>query len=306
MHGGRVWLDTEPGKGSTFTFIIPVQAEEEEEEPETAESPLMISKTVLVVDDDQDIAQLIRLQLENNGYRVLTTGRGRQALEIARRSKIDLIVLDRLLPDVNGMEVLEALKADSATTDIPIIFLTIVEDDGTAMERGASAYMTKPINEALFLEQVEKALTRQGRVLIVEDDADTADMLSRALRRVGYSTETAVEGYEALAAARRDRPDVIVLDLRLPGMDGYEAVSHLKRSPATSTIPIIAISAHVSNPLVERKRLMMLGASEFLPKPLSIEELVATIDQSIEASRNPNVFTPISEDDKADASPITG
>jgi CheY-like chemotaxis protein len=293
MHGGRVWVDTEVGRGSVFTFILPVpgaEPEPEQEEPLPPTPPPLTAQTVLVVEDDQDTAQLVRLLLESNNYHVLTTGRGQRALEIVQKSRVDLVVLDRLLPDVNGLEVLDALKEDPSTAEMPVIFLTIVEDDGEAMARGASAYITKPINEQLLLEQVETALSRQGRVLIVEDDPDTVDVLTRALRRVGFSTESAVDGYEALAIARRVRPDVVLLDLRLPGMDGYEALSHLKRNIATSTIPIIATSAHASNPLVERKRLIMLGATDFLPKPLAIEELIAAIDRAIEANRNPSLM----------------
>jgi CheY-like chemotaxis protein len=234
---------------------------------------------------------LIRLQLESNGYHVLTASRGQQAIEIIERDEVDLIVLDRLLPDMDGMALLDTLKADPATAEIPIIMLTIIEDDGDAVARGASAYLVKPVNEQLLLDQIEAVLTRQGRVLIVEDDEDTVDMLARALRRVGFTTETARDGYEALAAARRIRPDVILLDLRLPGMDGYEALSHLKRSIVTSTIPIIAISAHVTNPEVERKRLIMLGATDFLPKPLAVEQLIAMVDRAITAARAPNLPT---------------
>ena len=123
-------------------------------------------------------------------------------------------------------------------------------------------------------------------VLIVEDDQDTVDMLTSALRRVGFTTEAARDGYEALASARRVRPDVIIMDLRLPGMDGYEALSHLKRNIATGTIPIIAVSAHVTNPVTERERLVMLGATDFLLKPLNIEEMIKTIDRALATSRS--------------------
>lgn len=292
MHGGRVWVDSEKGKGSTFTAILPVPGAEsttEEPAPLTSEPPPITAKTVLVVDDDADIAQLVRLQLESNGYRVLTASRGHQALELVKENKVDLVLLDRLLPDANGLDVLDTLKTTPETAAIPVIMLTIVEDDGDAMARGASAYMVKPVNEQLLLEQVETALTRQGRVLIVEDDLDITDMLTRTLRRVGFTTESAGDGYEALAAARRIHPDVILLDLRLPGMDGYEALSHLKRNIATGSIPIIALSAHVSNPVAERERLIMLGASDFLLKPLGIEEVVTAVDRAIDLAQGRNL-----------------
>jgi CheY-like chemotaxis protein/anti-sigma regulatory factor (Ser/Thr protein kinase) len=289
MHGGRVWVDSEKGKGSVFTFILPVsgaELEREESKPLPAASPPPITaKTVLVVDDDPDIAQLVRMQLESNGYRVLTASRGHKALEMVRGDQVDLIVLDRILPDVDGLDILDELKGDPSTATIPIIMLTIVEDDGEAMARGASAYLIKPVNEQLLLEQVDTVLTREGRVLIVEDDPDTTDVLVRALRRVGFATEAASDGYEALAVARRVRPDVIIMDLRLPGMDGYEALSHLKRNITTGTIPIIAISAHVTNPVAERERLIMLGATEFLLKPIAVEELITTVDRAMELGR---------------------
>ncbi len=118
-------------------------------------------------------------------------------------------------------------------------------------------------------------------MLIVEDDADTVGLLSVMMRQIGFTPLAAANGYEALAMTRRYRPDLILLDLRLPGMDGYEALIHLKRDAVTQTIPIVAISAHVADAEQERKRLIALGASSFLTKPFSVDELLDEIEAAL-------------------------
>jgi CheY-like chemotaxis protein len=200
-------------------------------------------------------------------------------LEIARRQCPDLIVLDVLLPDMDGRAVLETLKSEPVTADIPVILLTVLADDGTAVELGAADHLTKPIAVEDLLEAVQSALSRRGRVLVVEDDVDTIEMMRLALRRVGYNVDIAADGYEALSLARRWRPRAILLDLRLPGMDGYEALTHLKRSLDTRLIPIVVTSAHVADPEKEIKQLKSMGVVSFLPKPFTVNQLVAEIDQ---------------------------
>jgi PAS domain S-box-containing protein len=282
MHGGRVWAESGAGTGSTFTVLLPLPTAQEEVEPGllSPEVGVMVSKRhVLVADDDPDIATLIKLQLEEAGYRVTVVGRGAKVLESAREACPDLIVLDILLPDMDGRFVLETLKSEPATSDIPVVMLTIVADDGTAFDLGAADYLTKPVDAERLQDAVRAALARRGRILVVEDDVDTIEMMRLALRRVGYNVDVAADGYEALTLARRWRPQTIVLDLRLPGMDGYEALSHLKRNPGTHDIPIIVTSAHVADSEKEEKRLKALGVTSFLPKPFTVNQLVTRIDR---------------------------
>ena len=280
LHGGRVCVNSKLGEGSTFTVILPTTGRELP--PSVSLPPAVPGKKILVVDDERDILELLRYQLEKQGYEVVATSVGSAVVPTASREQPDLITLDILLPDKDGFEVLRDLKANPQTAHIPVVILSVVQDAESGLQLGAVDYIPKPINEERLLAAVENVLARKGKVLIAEDDPDTNSLLTELLIRKGFETVRALNGYEALAAAYRERPDLILLDLRMPGMDGYEALTRLKRDQVTQDIPIIAISAHAADVEVERQRLQALGVREFLSKPFSFDLLLGEIERALE------------------------
>jgi CheY-like chemotaxis protein len=139
---------------------------------------------------------------------------------------------------------------------------------------GAVDYIVKPLEEGRLLGSVSNILNRKGRILIAEDTPDTAELLIELLSGHGYQVFHAENGYEALAVARREQPELILLDLRMPGMDGYEALTRLQKDPKTRNIPILVMSAHAADPVQERIRLQAMGAKDFLSKPFSLDGLL--------------------------------
>ncbi len=272
MHGGEIWVESELGEGSTFTFTLPlaeaVQAAALVPEPEP---PL-----VLVVEDDPDVADLIRYHLESAGFRVEIAATGREALEAAREIRPALITLDLLLPDVNGLEVLQQLKEDPETTAIPVVVVSVVSSKEESLRLGAVGYVTKPIDEEMLLRAVQRGLGRHGPVLVVDDDNDTLQLIREALRRHGLGVRTTRHGRRALQVARDVHPALVLLDLKLPDIDGYQVLRSLKANPLTRDIPVMVMTGSPGR--IEREdEAFMLGAARFLAKPFAVEDLVQEI-----------------------------
>lgn len=286
MHGGQIFLESEPGEGSIFTATFPLA---EGEPTTTVGLPPMglgasagVKATILVVEDDPEVSELLRLTLEHEGHRVLLATSGETALQLARVEQPDLISLDIRLPDLDGFEVLQLLKRNPDTATIPVVVVSVVFDQDRGLRLGAVDYFTKPLDEHRLLHVVNQVLASKGTVLVVDDDRDTLNLLRAVLRAQGLQVRTTTRGERALRLAQEQPPALIMLDLRLPGMDGYQVLKELKQHPRTTNIPVVVMSGYVDPENGVPPEIEALGALRFLTKPFVIEELGEEISRLVD------------------------
>jgi PAS domain S-box-containing protein len=305
MHGGSVSVESQPGQGSRFTVSLPWKPAEEQEPADESPFPGLPSanltdlEQILVVEDSAIAAQLITRYLTELGLTVLTHPQGNGVLERALTAPPDAIILDVLLPDCLGWEVLAALKHEPRTRHIPVIVVSVLEEKDLAQSLGADNYLTKPITRHQ-LQQVLAAIkppaktaaaqpsppvpaqtepTPPPRILLADDNEVTIKTITDYLRSKGFQIIVARNGLEAISRAKEDRPDLILMDIQMPEVDGLEAIRRIRTSPALVNLPIIAITA-LAMP-GDRERCLAAGANDYLSKPISLKGLVETIETQL-------------------------
>jgi CheY-like chemotaxis protein len=198
--------------------------------------------TVLVIDDEAAVRDLMQRFLSREGFRVVTAAGGDEGLRRARELRPDAITLDVMMPGMDGWAVLSALKADRDVADIPVVMLTIVDDKNLGYALGAADYLTKPIDRDRLVT-VLKRHRLERPILVVDDDAGLRQLLRRMLEPEGYAVVEAENGRVALARLREASPSLILLDLMMPEMDGFAFVAEFRRHDAWRAIPIVVITA---------------------------------------------------------------
>jgi PAS domain S-box-containing protein len=254
LHAGTVAVESDVGQGSRFTVWLPYRDPLQEGRAMNAlpfkNSDWSVGKrTALVVESDVKSAQLIRVQLEAEGFRVLQAETGEQGLKLAEEQPLSLITLDILLPNMDGWEFLSRIKRRAPLKRIPVVIISILADRNQGFALGASAIMQKPISRQELAETlVDLGLSpplnsKPLRVLVVDDDPKAIELIAIHLTSMGNTVLSAQGGLEAIDTARRELPDLIVLDLMMPDASGFDVVDALSEPPDASRIPIVVMTA---------------------------------------------------------------
>jgi len=255
MMGGKITVESEMGRGSTFTIWLPAEVQAlkaDELSYQVSQTPQFTRNRpisppqglVLVIDDEPSVRDLLQRFLEKEGFVVEIAANGQEGLQRARELNPDVITLDVLMPGIDGWTTLAAIKADPLTADIPVIMMTILDDHELGYALGVADYLTKPVEREKLLSSLNRYCDNQIQpVLLIEDDPGTREMFRRLLEKEGWKVREAENGRVGLERLAEETPALIMLDLMMPEMDGFEFVATLRANEIWRLIPVLVVTA---------------------------------------------------------------
>lgn len=247
--GGSITVDSELGKGTTFIVWLPTRSEHRDVAlPVATQFAGQVqagSQIVLVIDDDPAMLQLMQRFLSKEDCTVVLASNGQEGIRLARELRPSLISLDVLMPGMDGWSVLTALKNDPELASIPVIMISMTDDKNLGYALGASEFLVKPVYRDKLVSVLDKHLPeRQTKtVLVIEDDDTTSHMMTKMLEKEGYRVKRAGDGRIALESVAEEVPQLILLDLMMPNMDGFEFVTELRKREEWRSIPVVVVTA---------------------------------------------------------------
>ncbi|MCK5706784.1 MAG: response regulator [Candidatus Aureabacteria bacterium] len=287
MMGGTIWIESEFGKGTTILFTIPVsfKKEESEKDSEDNKEPVIFidkkahnykKEPILIIEDDMSAIKLYEKILKSHGYDVVWETQGSRAIDKVKEIKPFVIFLDIMLPDRSGWDILTELKTLPSTKNIPIVMSSILTEQNKGFALGAVEYLVKPVAEDDLLSVLKRIKLKGKKVIVIDDSHLDVLLVSKILEKWDYEIFKAHDGKEGLDKINQIMPHVIILDLDMPVMDGFQVVDKLKRREATKMIPVIIVTA---KDLTEKEKKSLAGKIDALimKSHLTEESLMETL-----------------------------